>query len=70
MDSGTVKVVESMKSIIIVGNVVDGLNFYGPFDNAGDAMKYAEDIFKNSTWLVTTLYSRNSPIVRGFKNVL
>ena len=44
-----------LKYIIIVGNVVDGLRFYGPYDTAEDANEIADNAFKNEDWVVTNI---------------
>ena len=41
-------------SIIIEGNVVDGMSFHGPFDDHEDAIEWAEANLKTD-WLVATL---------------
>jgi hypothetical protein len=41
--------------ILIVGNVVDGLRFEGPFDCPSDAAEYAERYYKNEEYWVADL---------------
>jgi len=43
-------------AIIIYGNVVDGLNFFGPFDDVSSAATWAE-ANKLDEWVVTELSS-------------
>lgn len=40
--------------IVVVGNVVDGLSFHGPFDDYDSAMKYGES-FTCDDWHVVPL---------------
>ena len=44
-----------LKYIIIVGNVVDGLRFYGPYDSADEANEVADNTFRNEDWVVTNI---------------
>jgi hypothetical protein len=39
--------------IILVGNVMDGIRFYGPFDTLDDAQEYAKRFFKLEDWSIT-----------------
>jgi len=39
--------------IVVSGNIVDGLGFFGPFENAETANEWADDNFKE--WIVTEL---------------
>lgn len=41
--------------IIIVGDIVDGCGFVGPFDSMIEAVKYAEATYKTETWLTCVL---------------
>jgi hypothetical protein len=44
------------QAVLLVGNIVDGYRFYGPFPNAADALKWAEDTFaEQETWEVAKL---------------
>jgi hypothetical protein len=36
--------------IIITGNPIDGLNFFGPFSNSDDAIKWAENHSTGADW--------------------
>lgn len=38
--------------VILVGNPIDGMGLYGPFNDAGKANDYADANFKNETWWV------------------
>ncbi len=42
--------------LIIVGNVVNGLTHYGPFDDAEEANEYAKYKFDDEDWVVAALY--------------
>lgn len=37
--------------IVIVGNVVDGLSFIGPFDDGEEANEFAEHEFNGLEWI-------------------
>jgi hypothetical protein len=41
--------------VIIVGNVVDGLQLYGPFQDASEANEYGDLEFPGADWIVATL---------------
>lgn len=41
--------------IIVVGDIVDGCGFVGPFDSMTEAVKYAEATFKKETWMACVL---------------
>lgn len=43
------------QSIIIEGNIFDGLNFHGPFPDHEAAIEWAEKNLKGD-WLVATLH--------------
>lgn len=44
--------------ILIVGNVIDGLRFYGPFVTADEAAQFAQESAetKNDTWTIGELF--------------
>ena len=44
-----------MQTLLIAGNVVDGLTFYGPFEDSEDAIHFAECNLRDITWWVTDL---------------
>lgn len=48
--------------VVIAGNVVDGLTFFGPFENQEEANQYAEDQLRKEDWVVALL-NRPSMIV-------
>ena len=41
--------------IIVVGDIVDGCRFVGPFNNMIDAVNYATSTFKKETWMTCVL---------------
>lgn len=41
--------------IIVVGDLVDGYRFVGPFNNMTDAVNYATSAFKKETWMACVL---------------
>lgn len=41
--------------IIMVGNVVDGLNFIGPFDDGETANEYGQDRLRHCEYWVVSL---------------
>ena len=49
--------------IIIVGNVVDGLTFYGAFETAELATDYADLQFRGDVWSIVSLTS--PPLIVG-----
>ena len=49
------KVVNPEQSVLIVGNVIDGLTLYGPFDDANDAGEYADAMRIDDTWVVAPM---------------
>ncbi len=44
-----------MTHILIVGNVVDGLTFYGPYGTAEEANQAGDERFAKEEWWVTAL---------------
>ena len=40
--------------VVIVGNIVEGIRVIGPFDTAGEAVKWAEELV-NEEWLIAPL---------------
>lgn len=44
------------RSIVVTGNIIDGLNFYGPFANATDADDWATINLRTIDWHVVTLH--------------
>jgi hypothetical protein len=52
------------KSIIIEGNIFEGLNFHGPFDNHEDAIWWAEQNLKHAEWLVATLHDPEEGVTK------
>lgn len=40
-------------NIIVVGNVVVGLVFHGPFEDENEANKYADNFLRGEDWVVT-----------------
>lgn len=43
------------KYILVVGGPAKGFTFYGPFDEASDAISYAEFINPQDSWFVCPL---------------
>lgn len=41
--------------ILMVGNPLDGVQIYGPFDDEAEALAYGERYFRNDTWWVPRL---------------
>lgn len=43
--------------VLVVGNPVDGLSFYGPFEHVDEATAYAQDnqAIRGQTWVVAPL---------------
>jgi len=41
--------------IIVTGNPLDGLEFYGPFDTSDEAGEWAEKKIPNNEWWIATL---------------
>jgi hypothetical protein len=48
---------EDMQHIVVIGNVVDGLTFEGPFDTAEGAIEYADANVTKPEWVVAPLVS-------------
>lgn len=47
-----------MKHIIVVGNPVDGYEFYGPFDTSDDALRFHDsELDYGDHWEITQLKS-------------
>lgn len=44
-----------MSVIVITGNPVSGLNFYGPFDTANEAVEYGHRNDEGGDWWVAPL---------------
>lgn len=44
-----------MKHLLVTGNSIDGLMFYGPFDSVEEAVEYAEKFHNNMEWCVGEL---------------
>lgn len=44
-----------MKYLVVVGNPIDGCEFYGPFDDDTAAEDWAERYRRNDTWWVSEL---------------
>lgn len=42
------------RCVLLVGDPVDGITLYGPFDNSEDAGDYAEQFHGNDTWWIVT----------------
>lgn len=47
-----------MKYVIMVGNVIDGLSFIGPFDSRAEAAEYAKGLIED--WLVAPVEEPDS----------
>jgi hypothetical protein len=47
-----------MKYIVIIGDVVNGVRFYGPFATIRDATDYADEFTRGEEWIIGTV---NSP---------
>lgn len=45
----------SDKTLLIFGNVADGLSFVGPFDHSADADEWAEKNARGEDWIMTNL---------------
>ena len=64
------------KDILIVGNLADGLTFYGPFDDAEQATQHAERVFRDEDWCIAELEAsedtddRASELARSFEDIL
>jgi hypothetical protein len=41
--------------VLIVGNPIDGMSIYGPYDSTEDAESMAETISTDETWWITEL---------------
>ena len=39
--------------IVVAGNIIDGLTFYGPFDSVKSAIEYGQTL--SDVWSVTSL---------------
>lgn len=49
--------------ILITGNVVDGLEFHGPFDTTHLAIEHAERaVDRDVEWVIATLNDKNQPL--------
>lgn len=48
-----------VKYLACEGSVVDGFQFYGPFDNEEDAIEYA-DLHCQDAWVVAPLYPQEN----------
>jgi len=44
-----------MKTVLILGNIVDGISIYGPFPEDLDVSYYAQEYFKDEEWVVAKL---------------
>ena len=44
-----------LKLIIAVGDPFTGLELYGPFDDADEALTYAHEHFRNAHWIFAEL---------------
>jgi Zn finger protein HypA/HybF involved in hydrogenase expression len=51
-----VEVNERQQHVIIVGNPVDGVDLYGPFDGAEVGSEYAAHAFSGDTWWVASVH--------------
>ena len=51
-----------MNTILIVGNVVDGLSFIGPFMDSEEAGDHAERHFKGEDWTACNLDQPVTPL--------
>ena len=49
-----------MQSIIVHGNVVDGLYFVGPYEDAEDAVAHAAETLSGESWHVAELENPNA----------
>jgi hypothetical protein len=47
--------------VVAVGNAFDGLTLYGPFNDEGEALRFAEDEISAAEWNVVLL---NEPAER------
>ncbi len=45
-----------IKYTVVVGNVIDGLSFHGPFDGFDEANNWADDELRNADWVVGKLH--------------
>ena len=50
--------------VIITGNPIDGLNFFGPFANRDDAIRWGENHNKEADWWLADV----TPVVRINEN--
>ena len=41
--------------VLLVGNVIDGIQIYGPFGGAELAGEYAEQYHKHDEWIISKL---------------
>jgi hypothetical protein len=55
-------VADPVQSMVIVGDIVDGLTFYGPFPDHSEANEWASEesanshgVIGNETWVVSVL---------------
>lgn len=44
-----------MKVAIVTGNIIDGFDFYGPFDENVDAHDWAHNEFPHQDWWIIVL---------------
>ena len=42
--------------IVVIGNPIDGVTHYGPFDDSEDADRYAESLETDDTWWVVKVF--------------
>ena len=45
--------------LVLIGNVIDGVEFFGPFDTHEDALEYASRHHGGAEWHIGTL---NEPV--------
>lgn len=43
------------RSVVLAGNIADGITVYGPFETADDATEWAESQLDDTEWLITKL---------------
>lgn len=44
--------------VVLVGNPVDGLTIYGPFDTGEDASTWADDYVSSDAWWIAPLHAQ------------
>ena len=50
--------------ILVVGNVVDGLHFIGPFHSLDTANDHADGFYSGEDWVIADLIQPRGPVER------